>query len=110
MPDVADRSIWRECARLEDLVEGKGRSFEVEGQFIALFLYGGKVEAIEARCPHASGPLDRGWLDGNRVICPLHRWKFDITTGHCLTVPEKSIRHFPTKVDDAGAVWVDLAI
>lgn len=79
----------------------------VAGQPIALFLHQGEILAIDARCPHAAGPLDRGWVDESMVICPLHRWKFDLRTGHCRTVPEKSVRSYRTKVDDDGTVWVE---
>ncbi|MBI1323744.1 Rieske 2Fe-2S domain-containing protein [bacterium] len=98
---------WQACGRFSDLEEGKGVAVQIAGHPIALFLYDGNVEAIDARCPHAAGPLDRGWLDGGRVVCPLHRWKFEIRTGQCLTAPDKPVRHYRTRVDETGTIWVE---
>jgi len=106
-PGEPEPASWHACARIADLTEGKGFAAHVAGQPVALFLHQGQVEAIDARCPHAAGPLDRGWLDGETVVCPLHRWKFEIRTGHCLTAPAKSVRHYRTRVDETGTVWVE---
>ena len=28
------------------------------------------------------------------MICPLHQWKFDVTTGGCLSVTGSSVRKY----------------
>lgn len=98
---------WYECLPLSELVESRGRSVIVEGQSVALFLVDGDVLAVAGSCPHAGAPLDRGWLeDGTIVVCPLHWWKFRLTTGECLTDSRQSISTYLARVDVDGNVWV----
>lgn len=32
-------------------------------------------------CPHMGGPLDQGRIANGEVICPWHRYRFDLGTG-----------------------------
>jgi nitrite reductase/ring-hydroxylating ferredoxin subunit len=107
--DEAESSHWHPSAHIQEIPEGRGLSCEVAGIRLALFFLNGQLEILEGRCPHANAPLGRGWIEGDQVICPLHRWKFDIRTGQCLTNPQKSVRHFPSRVDENGIIWVDLS-
>jgi UDP-MurNAc hydroxylase len=41
---------------------------------------------IQRRCPHLRADLGRfGHTDGDTLTCTMHGWKFDLSTGHCLT-------------------------
>src|SRR5690349_13038116 len=61
---------------------GEGRLFNIGGQQVAIFhARTGAVYATQAACPHRSGPLADGLLGGSILVCPLHGWKFDLTTG-----------------------------
>ncbi|MBV9613427.1 MAG: Rieske 2Fe-2S domain-containing protein [Acidobacteriaceae bacterium] len=61
---------------------GEGRNFEIAGLRIAVFhTRAGQVFAAQAECPHKNGPLADGLVGAGEVICPLHAWKFDLTTG-----------------------------
>lgn len=98
---------WFECLPLSELTEGQGCSVIVNGRSIALFLVDGTVLAVAGSCPHAGAPLNRGWIeDGSVVVCPLHWWKFRLTTGECLTDSRQSISTFLARVDVDGIVWV----
>jgi nitrite reductase/ring-hydroxylating ferredoxin subunit len=41
----------------------------------------------EDRCPHMAAPLSLGFLDGCIVGCPLHRGRFDLSTGETVEFP-----------------------
>lgn len=87
---------------------GEGRSFVADGEKIAVFFTrGGKVFAVQAECPHRGGPLADGLLGGTTLICPLHGWKFDLTTGNPL-MGECAVKTFPVRVDETGQIVVDL--
>jgi len=61
---------------------GEGREFDVAGRRVAVFRpRAGGVYATQADCPHRAGPLVDGLVGGTTVICPLHAWKFDLSTG-----------------------------
>jgi nitrite reductase/ring-hydroxylating ferredoxin subunit len=42
---------------------------------------GGRRYVYRATCPHMGGPLAEGTLDGDELVCPWHRYRFDATTG-----------------------------
>jgi nitrite reductase/ring-hydroxylating ferredoxin subunit len=41
----------------------------------------GHVYAIEDACNHAGASLAEGWLEGRCVICPMHAYVFELSTG-----------------------------
>jgi nitrite reductase (NADH) small subunit len=67
---------------VEKIPVGQGRCYIVGEKEIAVFRQrDGKLFATENRCPHRNGPLSEGVMGGNKVVCPLHSHKFDLTTG-----------------------------
>ena len=70
-----------------------------------MFNVDGIIHALSNECPHNAGPLGEGKLEGFSVSCPLHAWKFDVTTGHCLSVSGSDVRRW-----DLGAVGDDLFV
>jgi nitrite reductase/ring-hydroxylating ferredoxin subunit len=96
-----------EVARLAALPPGAGLAVYAGGQDIALFNLGGETVAIGNECPHQSGSLGDGRLEGGIVTCPLHGWEFDARSGVCMTVPGESVPRFPVRVAKS-AIFVTL--
>ena len=89
---------------VDQIPPGEGRTFTVDGAQIAVFrLKDGTVRALDAVCPHRSGPLADGQIDARVVICPLHQHAFDLSTGHCLTGAPDT-RSYPVTVNDDSAI------
>ena len=57
----------------------------VNNDEIAVFKHNGQLCAIQNACPHEGGQLSAGWIEDGAVVCPLHRYKFDLTSGACAT-------------------------
>lgn len=96
-----------ELCSLGDLEEGRPLGFEVSGNRLAVCRQGELVFAVDARCPHVGGPLDRGRLEEGELICPWHRWRFRLKDGRCMTVRGNSLRTFPCHVRK-GRVFVEV--
>ena len=95
------------CA-LSAIPLGEGRNFDALGEKIAVFrTRSGGVFAVQATCPHRGGPLADGLLGGTTLICPLHAWKFDISTGDVIS-GECGLKTYPVRVDDSGQVVLRL--
>jgi nitrite reductase (NADH) small subunit len=94
---------------LSEIPPGEGRNFSAFGEKIAVFhTRTGAVYAVQAACPHKAGPLADGLVGGSTLICPLHGWKFDLTTGAPL-MGECGLKTFPARVDEDGVVRLGLA-
>lgn len=99
---------FERAARMEDLLDGRGRAVELAGRPVALFRVGDEVYAIEDRCPHADAPLSGGTLSGCVVVCPLHGWDFDVRTGFKPGDPDGfPIPRYAVRVE-SGEVFVDV--
>jgi len=95
-------------ARLEQIPEGRGKRVRVGEIEVGLFRVGNEVHAIENLCPHAGYPLSEGILEDCVVICPLHGWDFDVTTGFKPDDPDGfPIPCFAVRVED-GEISVDI--
>lgn len=88
---------------------GEGRLFDLEGWRVAVFrLRDGAVHAVQPDCPHRGGPLADGLTGGQRVVCPLHGWTFDLLTGR-RAGGEEVLRTYPARVEDGQIVVSDPA-
>lgn len=89
---------------IEGIPPGEGRTFEVGAEHIAIFhTRERRVFAVQANCPHLGGPLADGLVGGTTLICPLHSWKFDLSTGEAL-MGECGVKTYPVRLDDAGRI------
>jgi nitrite reductase/ring-hydroxylating ferredoxin subunit len=98
---------WEKTIPVSELA-GRPRVFKRPPRQVALFLVGGRVFAVDNRCPHEGYPLAEGQVDGACVLtCNWHNWKFRLEDGQCLLGGDH-VRAYPAKVED-GHVWVDFA-
>jgi 3-phenylpropionate/trans-cinnamate dioxygenase ferredoxin subunit len=70
-----------EVAKSTELAEGTMKEVSVQGREILLARVGDKYYAADNRCPHMSGKLSQGKLEGTIVTCPLHGSQFDLSNG-----------------------------
>lgn len=68
-------------------------------------LLDGKLFAYRNSCPHMGQPLHDGCLENGTLTCGFHGFKFQLSTGECLTAAQVQLEPFPLKVVD-GRVWV----
>jgi nitrite reductase (NADH) small subunit len=93
---------------LASVPPGEGRTFDVGTCKIAVFhTRQGEVFAAQAECPHKKGPLADGLLGGSMLICPLHSWKFDLSTGKTDSGPCE-LKTYPARLSRGGQIVVDV--
>lgn len=93
--------------RVEEVAEGRARAAEVDGLPVAIFNDGGRFHALLGRCPHAGGVMGGGWVEDGEAVCPLHRWRFKLSSGRCTTGGGASLHRFRCEVR-ADEVWVEV--
>jgi nitrite reductase/ring-hydroxylating ferredoxin subunit len=61
----------------------------------------GKVNAFRNQCAHQGLPLDGGMIDREActITCPWHCFRYDATTGECLTAPQAQLERVEMKID-----------
>ena len=76
---------------------------EANGKKICIGRYQERLFAFAARCPHAGGWLHEGYIDVlGRVVCPLHRYKFDMGNGRNVSGEGYYLKHWPVEVREDG--------
>jgi nitrite reductase (NADH) small subunit len=95
--------------RVDQIPVGEGRAFVVDGHQVAVFrLRDGSVRAIDAVCPHRGGPLSDGIADDQVVICPLHNYTYDLTTGQEVANGGSAVQAYQVHVDESGLIRIDI--
>ena len=64
------------------------------------------LRAFEGRCPHQGTLLGEGELDGDRLVCRAHGWRFRIDSGRRDGGPECLASYRVVEKD--GAIFIDL--
>jgi nitrite reductase (NADH) small subunit len=107
MPNEGRSAMLHKVATVSDLRPGIGKAVSAQGLDLALFLVDGKVYAIENLCPHQHIPvLSEGDLEGTVLTCPMHGWRYNITTGACVHASGR-VKTFVTEIR-AGDVYIDI--
>ncbi|HXV37969.1 MAG TPA: Rieske 2Fe-2S domain-containing protein [Nitrosopumilaceae archaeon] len=75
--------VWKKVAEKNEIPEGKGKEFVIDGKHVAIFNQNG-YHGLDSICVHQDGSLAPGKLDGDIVECPLHFWHYNIRTGELL--------------------------
>ncbi|HQR02538.1 MAG: Rieske 2Fe-2S domain-containing protein [Proteobacteria bacterium] len=95
--------------------DGKPHTVDAFGTRLAVFQStDGKLNALDAWCPHMGGDLSHGRIKGDTVVCPFHGWGFG-TDGkvkeipYCERLPPKAkVAKWPTlEVNESLYVWHD---
>lgn len=68
----------------DELEADRGRRVRAGGHDVAVFLLDGELRVVDNTCLHTGGPLADGAVVDGCVICPLHGWVYDLSTGETL--------------------------
>ncbi len=92
-----------------DLPKNEMREMTVEGKtFLLVHHENGEFHALAAKCTHYGAPLAKGYLRGDRLICPWHHACFDVTNGRHLETPgQDGLNTFPLRIE-GKSIFVDL--
>ena len=89
---------FQTVARVDEIPEGEGRAFLVNGRMIALFNDRGAFRAIDDTCPHAGASLACGTLVEGTVMCAWHGWRFHLCDGAWADYKKLKIGVYPVRV------------
>lgn len=82
---------WTPVMPEAELVGNKPKRVDVEGVGVVLCRDGDDtVSVFGGYCPHLAAPMEDGWLDRGRIVCPWHGSQFDIKTGEVVRGPAQA--------------------
>ena len=92
---------WVDGPDAEQVLESTPYRFELaDGRSIVLLRIDGALHAWWNACAHLGLPIDGGRVDpeAKTITCPWHGFRFDCTTGECLTAPQAQLEGVPLRV------------
>lgn len=57
------------------------KQINVDGKKLCLVKHQEKLFVVQNTCPHAGGILSGGWCKNGNLICPIHRWEYNLENG-----------------------------
>ena len=73
--------------KVGDIPDPGKQVVEVGERYVVMFHVDGRFYALDDLCTHDGGPLADGLLEGCEIECPRHGARFDVKTGHALSMP-----------------------
>lgn len=97
---MSDELKFVAVAKPSDIAVGSIKGFTVGDKKIVVCNYEGNYHALDGVCSHAGGPLCRGELDGNLLVCPWHGWEYNVVTGVCEIEPTLKQAKYALKIEN----------
>jgi len=104
---MTDSTSWHRFQDSDLPDEGRVRAAVVDGRAVALSRCGGRLGALENRCPHQGGPLGEGSIEKGLLRCPWHGYDYDPLTGVPPGDFADAVPAFAVQEREDGA-WVEL--
>lgn len=104
---LPDSVLRLKICKDNDLKEGSAKSLKVFARNVAVFRLNGALYGLEADCKHMRASIAYGKIEGTIITCPAHGWRYDITTGECLTESWAKLKTYPVEVTD-GIVYIEI--
>ncbi len=81
---------WIDVAAEDDVQDGQLLRVTANKTPVVVTRHQGGLRAMSATCAHAGGPLDKGKIEGDCIVCPWHQSKFRIEDGTPMRGPAGS--------------------
>ncbi|MVN20771.1 Rieske (2Fe-2S) protein [Mucilaginibacter arboris] len=93
---------WVKVSENIGIKEAFIKKVKAGNRHVCLVGFEGKIYAVSAQCPHAGGELAEGWCKDGQIICPVHRYQYDLKTGRGAKGQGDYIDTFPVEVREDG--------
>ncbi len=99
---------WQRVASTAEVKEDAPVPVTLGDKQLAVYRLGDSYYALDDVCPHAYALLSSGFIEGDRVECPLHQAAFHIPTGKCVAPPaEEDLKKYPLKIE-GDDIFIDV--
>ncbi|HWZ04366.1 MAG TPA: Rieske 2Fe-2S domain-containing protein [Mucilaginibacter sp.] len=90
---------WYKIPGIEHTDQPFIKKIKAGNKSICLVGYEGEIFALSVRCPHAGGDLSLGWCNNGKLVCPIHRYSFDLQSGKGSEGQNDYINTYPVKIE-----------
>ncbi len=105
---VKAENQWVRVSSLLELKRQNCLTAQANGHTLALFHHGGRVFAVDNRCPHMGFPLSDGSVRDGILTCHWHHARFDLASGGTFDPWADDVPAFPIELR-GEEIWVNVA-
>lgn len=98
---------WHQVPDFKFTTEPFIKKVKVDGTEILLVSYEGAIHALSSTCPHAGAELSGGWCKDGKVICPIHRYAYDIKSGRGDAGQNDYVDVYPVDIQ-GGDIYIEI--
>ena len=99
---------WQRVASAADVKEDAPVPVTIGDKQLAVYRLGNEFFCLDDVCPHAYALMSSGFIENERVECPLHQAAFEIRTGKCVAPPaESDLACYKVKVE-GNDIYIDI--
>jgi nitrite reductase/ring-hydroxylating ferredoxin subunit len=103
---VAKEFTWHKIASTIEELDFASNNIaltEVNGKKICIGKFKENIFAFAHKCPHAGGVMADGFIDAlGNVVCPIHRYKYDMKNGRNVTGEGYYLKNWPVELRNDG--------
>jgi nitrite reductase/ring-hydroxylating ferredoxin subunit/Fe-S cluster biogenesis protein NfuA len=101
---------WRPAGLLSEIPDGGARDLVVDREELLMLRTGDEVRCFAAYCPHRGIGVDSRDIEADGILtCYRHGYRFELTTGDCLSYPGLKLESHEVKVAE-GRVMVRMRV
>ncbi len=89
---------WHLAAKLNEIPEAGVKADILDGEKILLSRRGSIVTCFQNACAHLGLTLDDGEVENGIITCPYHGFRYDLSSGECLTAPAVQLQPHAVRV------------
>ena len=93
---------WYKVLDNDDLKYPFIKKAKAGGTSVCLVGVDNEVHALATKCPHAGADISQGWCKDGKLVCPYHRYSYDIFTGRGSPGQGDYIKTYPVEMRDDG--------
>lgn len=103
-PDPADTG-WTDVLAANEVAAGSMQRVDVGDDSFVITNVDNRFAAFRNECVHQGLSLDGGLVDEGVLQCPWHGFRYDATSGECLSSPGAQLQQVPLRITE-GRVWL----
>lgn len=87
---------------ISSLARADVQLINLNGKKLTLVINQGKYYVFNNKCPHAGGDLTQGWCKEGFLICPVHRYAYNLENGRGAKGQGDNLKNYQVKLIDGN--------
>jgi nitrite reductase/ring-hydroxylating ferredoxin subunit len=75
------------------------QQISVKGKKLTLVRQHKNFYVFTNKCPHAGSDITNGWCENGYLVCPVHRYKYNLLNGRGVSGQGDYLKTYPVKVE-----------